>query len=105
MLFLQMVFWALAIFGGFWAILLLCEWLFASPQVVVAVELHTREDAYAIDLLLAEAEHTALRCGGTHTVVLISQSLMDGTLGIGAELYESVTELIDRYDADCYLIE
>jgi hypothetical protein len=29
MLFLQMFFWALAIFGAFSAIVLLCEWLFA----------------------------------------------------------------------------
>ena len=105
MLFLQMIFWVLAIFGAFCAIVLLCRWLFASPQVVIAVELRTREDAAVLDMLLEEAEHTSFRCGGTHTVVLISQSLMDGTLGIGTELYESVTELIDRYDADCYLIE
>jgi hypothetical protein len=105
MLFLQMFFWALAIFGAFSAIVLLCEWLFASPQVVIAVELHTREDAASLDLLLEEAEHTSVRRGGMRTVVLISQSLMDGTLGVGTELYESVMELIDRYDADCYLIE
>ena len=105
MLFLQIIFWAVSIFGAFCAIVLLCEWLFASPQVVIAVELRTREDAAVLDLLLEEAEHTALRCGGTRTVVLISQFLMDGTLGTGTELYESVAELIDRYDADCYLIE
>ena len=105
MLFLQAFFWALAVFGAFSAITTLCEWLFASQQVVIAVELRTREDAIVLENLLEEAEHTALRRGGTRTVVLISQSLMDGTIGIGTELYESATELIDRYDADCYLIE
>ena len=105
MLFLQLVFWTLAVFGAFCAILLLCEWLFASRQVVVAVEIRTREDATALELLLEEAERTSLRRGSTRTVVLISQSLMDGTLGLGTELFESVLELIDRFDADCYLIE
>ena len=105
MLFLQILFWTLAIFGAFSAIVLVCEWAFASPQVVIAVELHTQEDAASLDLLLEEAEHTALRRGSARTVVLISQSLMDGTLGTGTELCESVMELIDRYGADCYLIE
>lgn len=105
MLFLQIIFWTLAIFGAACAIVILCEWLFASRQVVVAVELRTREDAAALEILLEEAEHTAIRRGGTRTVVLISQSLMDGTLGVGEELFESARELLDRYDADCYLIE
>ena len=105
MLFLQILFWSLAIFGAFSAMIVCCEWLFASRQIVVAVELRTKEDASSLDLLLEEAEQTALRRGSAHTVVLISQSLMDGTLGIGSELCESVIELIDRYEADCYLIE
>ena len=105
MLFFQMVFWTLAVFGAFSAVVLLCEWLFSSQQVVVAVELRTREDAASLALLLDEAEHTALRRGRRRIVVLVSQNLMDGTLGIGTELHESVMEMIDGYDADCYLIE
>ena len=105
MLFLQIVFLTFEVFGVFCAIVLLCEWLFASPQVVVAIELHTPEDAADLAYLLEEVQHTAIRRGSGRIVVLIAQPLMEGTLGMGTELYASVMELIDRYDADCYLIE
>ena len=105
MLFLQVIFLALAIFGAFSAILFFCEWLFASPQLVAAVELRTKEDVASLSCLLEEAERTSLRRGNARIAVLIAQALMDGTIGTGTTLCDSVMELIDRYDADCYLIE
>ena len=60
MLFLQIVFLTFEVFGVFCAIVLLCEWLFASPQVVVAIELHTPEDAADLAYLLRAIPKTTL---------------------------------------------
>ena len=105
MLFLQIVFLTLALFGAFCAVLMLCDWLFASRQISVAVEVREREDAEILDFLLREAMRTSLCRGKARTVVLIASSLMDGTLGVGTDLFDHVSEIIDRYAADCYLIE
>ena len=105
MLFLELLFLAFALFGAFCTVMTLCEWLFSSRQIAVSVEIRDEEDAASLDLLLAEAAHTSLRRGHARTVVLISVELMDGTLGIADELFEHVSDLLDRYGADCYLID
>ena len=46
-----------------------------------------------------------MRKGKARLVVLLSSELMEGTVGEGEDLYPEYQELLDLYDADCYLID
>ena len=94
-----------AIFGFYCMIKLFCELLFAPSQLAVAVEVRAREDAEMLDMLLREAQGSLLRIGRARLVVLLSYELMDGTVGIGEELLPHYKELLEQFDAECYLIE
>lgn len=94
-----------AAFGFLSALQLLIELLFDSGRVSAAIEVRSAEDAEELDMLLHEARVAFLRCGGARTVVLISTALMDGTVGVGDELDDEYLALLERYDADCYLID
>ena len=58
-----------------------------------------------LDMLLHEAGSAFSRPRAARTVVLISTALMDGTVGFGEELLEHYENLLDRYGAECYLIQ
>ncbi len=94
-----------AVFGFSCAVHLLIETLFASEQIAVAIEIREKKDAEMLDMLLHEAGSASLRKGRARLVVLLSASLMDGTVGEGEELFPAYQALLDRYDADCYLID
>ncbi len=94
-----------AVFGFYCVIRLFCELLFAPSQLAVAVEVREREDAEMLDMLLQDARGAFLRRGHARLVVLLSYELMDGTVGIGEELLPHYKELLEQFDAECYLIE
>ena len=103
-------FWKTAIalftvFGFYCALRTFLELLYTPSAIAVAVEVQTREDADMLDMLLHEAESAFLRKGRVRLVVLLSTALMDGTVGFGEELLEEYEALLDRYGAECYLIE
>ena len=81
------------------------ELLFPSQQIVVAIEVRTKEDADALDVLLYDAKSLVWRRGRTRTVVLLASDLMDGRVGYGEALLEPYASLIERYGAECYLID
>ena len=94
-----------AAYGIYCALKALAELLFPTRQIAVAVEVRTPDDAEKLDLLLHEARMAFWRRGGTRTVVLLSADLMDGRVGRGDELFAQYDELLERYGAECYLID
>ncbi|MBQ7346722.1 MAG: hypothetical protein IJW55_02090 [Clostridia bacterium] len=94
-----------AVFGFCCALKTFFELLFASERIAVAVEVREKKDADMLDMLLHEAQSAFLRKGHARLVVLLSTELMDGTVGTGEELADDYAELIDRYGAECYLID
>ncbi len=104
-LFLGVMLLACAIFGAYCAIKTLSEALFSSDRITVALEIRERRDADELDMLLREAQSTSLRRGRTRVVVLLSSDLMDGTVGEGDKLYDGYADLLDRFGAECYLID
>ena len=105
MLFLHIGIALFAVFGFYCAVKTFFELLFASERITAAVEIYDRSDADELNMLLAEARSTFLRKGKTRLVVLLSTDLMNGTVGEGDELYDAYADLIDRYGAECYLID
>ena len=95
----------LAVIGLWCSLSILLELLFPCEQVTLAVRVRYKQDADMLDMLLHEAESAFLRRGRTRLVVLISASLMDGTVGVGEELLEPYAEVIEAFGAECYLIE
>ena len=93
-----------AVFGFYCAIRTLADLLFPSKRLSVAVEVRDQKDVEELDMLLGEAAASSLQ-RGARLVVLLSTDLMDGTVGEGEELSEHYTDLLDRYGAECYLIE
>lgn len=94
-----------AAFGVYCALHAMAELLFPTHQIAVAVEIATPEDAENLDALLYDAKRMFRRRGGMRTVVLLSADLMDGRVGRGEELFDEYDELLDRYGAECYLID
>ena len=95
----------LAVFGFCCALKLLLDLLFASDRISIAIEIMEKKDADMMDMLLREAQAFAIGKGRMRLVVLISSALMDGTVGLGTTLDEDFALLIDRYGAECYLID
>ena len=94
-----------AAYGIYCALKAMAEILFPAKQMAVAVEVCNEEDAEALDMLLYEAKLSFLRRGRTHLVVLLSTALMDGRVGLGDEIFEPYASLLERYGAECYLID
>ena len=91
---------------GLWCVIRMAAEIFFSPQqIAIAVEIRNEEDAEMLDVLLHEAGSAFLRKGKARLVVLLSSELMEGTVGEGEDLYPEYQELLDLYDADCYLID
>lgn len=98
---------SIALFGvfGLYSILrILVDWLFPPQGLCIAVEVLDKRDAEALDMLLTDAVAKAF-CRGGRPIVLLSTSLMDGTVGEGDALSEQYAALLDRFGAECYLIE
>ena len=93
-----------AVFGFYCAVRVMADLLFPNKRISVAVEVWTREDAEALDMMLREAAACSMQ-RGARLVVLLSVELMDGTVGVGEELLDYYAELLDRFGAECYLIE
>lgn len=94
-----------AVVGFFWVLRVFFSCLYMPENLAVAIEIRTREDADMLDMLLHEAGSAFSRPRPMRTVVLISTGLMDGTVGFGEELLEQYEDLLDRYGAECYLIQ
>ena len=92
-------------FGFCCALRMLTDWIFASRQICVAIEITEKKDADMLDVLLHEAGSAFLRKGKARLVVLLSSELMEGIVGEGEDLYPEYQELLDLYDAECYLID
>ena len=94
-----------AAFGLICALQMLARLLFGSDRLAGALEITSHEDAKDLDRLLHEARITFGGCGTSRLVVLISSTLMDGTLGIGEDFSDECLEILECYGADCYLID
>ena len=94
-----------AAYGIYCALKVVAELLFPTRQIAVAVEVRTEADAKNLDVLLYEARMAFWRRGGRRTVVLLSADLMDGRVGHGDELLDEYDEILERYGAECYLID
>ena len=94
-----------AAFGVYCALHAMAELLFPTQQIAVAVEIRTMEEMENLDTLLYDAKQVFWRRGGMRTVVLLSADLMDGRAGRGDELLDRYDEILERYGAECYLIE
>lgn len=94
-----------AAFGLICALQMLARLLFGSDRLAGAVVVRTHEDAEELAELLREARIAFGGCGTSRLMVLISTSLMDGTLGEGEVCNDECLALLDCYGADCYLID
>lgn len=94
-----------AAFGFCCALRLFAEWTWTPEQLAIAIEVQDEEDAEMLDMLLHEAVSAFSRRRGMRVTVLLSVSLMDGRVGEGEELLPAYRELLDRYGAECYLID
>ena len=93
-----------AIFGVYCALQTLAR-LLAPPVLATAVVIMHHEDVCQLDLLLREARSVPFLKRRYPVVVLISTKLMDGTAGVGDELLPRYERLLERYGAECYLID
>ena len=95
----------LSVFGFYCFLRMVFDFFFARKLFWITVEIREERDADMLDMLLHEAGSAFLRKGRVRLVVLLSTALMDGTVGFGEELLEEYAALLDRYGAECYLIE
>ena len=103
-MFWNLFFWimgvAFALFGLVCAIELIVEACFPDRRIFTVVEVRTAEDADALDLLLAEAKRTSMRSVSSRVGVLMSGDVLcDG------KIPQKMLEILDRFDAECYLCE
>lgn len=89
-----------AVFGMICVVRLIVECCFPMDQIVMALEIRTKEDADALDMLMQEARSAFFRRGGTRIVILLSEELTEN-----GEIPEKMEEVLDRYNAECYLVE
>ena len=94
----------LAVFGFYCALRMVADLFWKPRQVCIAVTVQNEKDAEMLDVLLHEA-YSAFFRKGHRIVVLLSGELMDGTVGVGEELFEKYSDLIQTYGAECYLID
>ena len=93
-----------AVFGFYCAMRTVADLFWAPKQLYVAIEVQNKEDAEMLDVLLHEA-YSAFFRKGHRIVVLLSGDLMDGTVGLGEELFEKYSDLLELYGAECYLVD
>ena len=104
-LILQVAVALFAIFGFYCALRLFTDLFFASEQIAVAVEIRDQKDAEMLDVLLHEAWSAFFRKRHARLVVLLSYELMDGRVGVGEVLFPAYLEILERWGAECYLID
>ena len=95
----------LAGYGFYCALRAFANLLGVPRQLMVAIEVQTKEDADMLDVLLHEAYSAFFQKKRARVVVLFSQTLMDGTIGHGEDLFDKYSDLLDVYGAECYLID
>ena len=93
-----------AVFGFYCAMRMAVDLLWKPSQICIAVTVQNKKDAEMLDVLLHEA-YSAFFRKGRRIVVLLSAELMDGTVGVGEELLEKYSDLLQSYGAECYLID
>ena len=93
-----------AVFGFYCALRMAADLFWNPKQIAIAVEVRNTKDAEMLDVLLHEA-YSAFFRKGHRIVVRLSGELMDGTVGVGEELFEKYSDLIQTYGAECYLID
>ena len=93
-----------AVFGFYCALRMVADLFWAPRQLYAAVEVQNKEDAEMLDVLLHEA-YSAFFRKGHRIVVLLSSDLMDGTVGVGEELFDQYSDLLELYGAECYLVD
>lgn len=93
-----------AVFGFYCALRTLTGLFFPSKRISVAVEVRDKKDVEQLDMLLQEAAASSLQ-RGARLVVLLSADLMDGTVGVGDALFDDYDALLERFGAECFLIE
>ena len=94
-----------AVFGFCCVARMIFELILSSDRMAVAVLVEREEDVMDLDFLLREAKNDFLRRRGARLVVLLSTELMNGTVGVGEDLFSPYRDLLDRYGADCYLVD
>lgn len=93
-----------AVFGFYCALRMVADLFWNPKQLCIAVTVRNKEDAEMLDVLLHEAYSAFFRKGHRITV-LLSNELMDGTVGEGEELFDQYSDLLELYGAECYLVD
>ena len=94
-----------SVFGFSCAVWMLADWGTAPNNQALAVLIMNQNDADLLDLLLEDARHSFFTKCSKSPVVLISSELMNGTVGFDDVLFEKYEQILDRYGAECYVIE
>ncbi len=103
-LFVQICIAVFAVFGFCSAVHTLLDLLFLPRQLAVAVRVETVSDAEDLDLLLSQAKTFGGGCAKHSPVVLLSAALAK-KMEQDAPMKERSLEAMERYSADCYLVE
>ncbi len=93
-----------AVFGFCSAVRTVMGMLFPNRRISVAIEVMDARDAADLEFLLEEAASCVVN-RGVRPVVLVSNALMDGIVGCDGTLHDGFDELLDRFGAECYLID
>ena len=106
-LILQIMIAFFSVFGFCSALQTVLDIVFTSKHYWITVKVRDEKDADMLDMLLHEAASAFFKKRGTRTVVLISSSLFqNGTVGSAdGILYDRYAELIEEYEAECYVME
>lgn len=105
------IFWiGVALFAtyGFCCMLhAILDFVFTSNHYWITIKVKDEKDADMLDMLLHEADSAFFRKRGERTVVLISSALFaNGVMGSAdGILHDAWADLLDRYGAECYVME
>ena len=90
----------LAVFGLICVAHMIVEACFPLRQLMITVEVRTRQDAEILEMLLREARNTALGRYAKRLGVLLSADLCAGD-----EIPQGILQVLKQYGAECYLVE
>lgn len=96
---------ALAVIGFYALLRAIGEIFLTSRPITAAVKVFSSEQLDALELLLGEADRHSIRTRGHRVVVLFSHGLFAESGAGGAALPGSVAELLDRFNADWYVVD
>ena len=96
-----------AVFGFFCTLQMLLDRIFSVQAFWITIKIKDANDADMLDMLLHEAKSAFFRKTNAKTVVLVSSALFEsGTVGsVDGTLYDCYAELIERYGAECYIMD